>query len=108
MGQRSVSEAWQGLICAGLLVAIARGITITGSRSALRLWGRDMPVLCPVLRLTGHRCPGCGMTRAVFYLLSGRPRAALRANRLWPAGAIAAGISVLAHKRRSTPHSVAV
>jgi len=48
------------------------------------------------------------MTRAVFYLLSGRPRAALRANRLWPAGAIAAGISVLAHKRRSTPHSVAV
>lgn len=27
---------------------------------------------CPFLIATGFPCPGCGMTRAVFYLLTGR------------------------------------
>lgn len=27
---------------------------------------------CPFLITTGFPCPGCGMTRAVFYLLTGR------------------------------------
>lgn len=27
---------------------------------------------CPMVIITGFPCPGCGMTRAVFYLLTGR------------------------------------
>jgi len=30
------------------------------------------PVLCPFRRLTGHRCPLCGMTRATHALSRGR------------------------------------
>jgi hypothetical protein len=38
------------------------------------------PILCPFRRLTGHNCPGCGMTRAVSCLMHGRPRRAVAYN----------------------------
>lgn len=42
------------------------------------------PVTCPVRRVTGRPCPGCGGTRSVVRLLHGRPRAALDAHPLGP------------------------
>ena len=36
------------------------------------------PVLCPVRRLTGRRCPGCGLTRSVARALHGDLRGAAR------------------------------
>lgn len=42
--------------------------------------GRPVPDLCPIHRVTGHRCPGCGMTRAFVLLWRGRFRQALLSN----------------------------
>jgi hypothetical protein len=35
-----------------------------------------MPVLCPYRRITGRRCPACGLTGAVGSALRGDPRRA--------------------------------
>ncbi len=35
---------------------------------------------CPFLILTGFPCAGCGMTRAVFYILTGRLRRGMTLN----------------------------
>lgn len=37
---------------------------------------------CLFTNLTGHRCPGCGMTRAVFCVLHGELAEAWACNRL--------------------------
>ncbi len=39
-----------------------------------------LPWKCPFKMLTGHPCPGCGMTDAIKALLAGRFRAAFWAN----------------------------
>jgi Protein of unknown function (DUF2752) len=39
---------------------------------------------CPFNALTGHWCPGCGMTRATHHLLTGHPIAALGSNLMFP------------------------
>ncbi len=38
---------------------------------------------CPMVIVTGFPCPGCGMTRAVFYLLTGQ---AVQSVRMHPMG----------------------
>lgn len=37
-----------------------------------------LPSLCPVHALTGHDCPGCGMTRALMALARGDVAASVR------------------------------
>ena len=44
--------------------------------------------VCQFHRLTGLNCPGCGMTRAVYALLHGEFRTALRDNALLIGGII--------------------
>jgi hypothetical protein len=51
---------------------------------ALFSYQRDLPIMCPFRRLTGLRCPLCGLTTATGYLLHGDPRKALRAHALAP------------------------
>lgn len=46
----------------------------------LVLLGHPVPGLCPIRRVTGHRCPGCGMSRAFVLLWRGRARDAIRSN----------------------------
>jgi hypothetical protein len=41
-------------------------------------WALGLP--CPARRLTGYDCPGCGASRALWNLSSGRPLAALQHN----------------------------
>ncbi|TAL12155.1 MAG: DUF2752 domain-containing protein, partial [Frankiales bacterium] len=43
------------------------------------------PVLCPVRRATGRRCPGCGGTRSLVRLLHGDLRGSAAAHPLGPA-----------------------
>ena len=35
---------------------------------------------CPMIILTGFPCPGCGMTRAMFYLISGKIQQSIQMN----------------------------
>lgn len=37
---------------------------------------------CPMIILTGFPCPGCGMTRALFYLMTGRVTESVRMHPL--------------------------
>lgn len=41
---------------------------------------RIFKAFCPFLILTGFPCAGCGMTRAVFYILTGRIERGMRLN----------------------------
>jgi hypothetical protein len=58
---------------------------------AFSLWWFEIPAeprikLCGFQWLTGHLCPLCGMTRAVFALAKGRLAQALAFNILSPLG----------------------
>ena len=62
--------------CAARLVEPSEGRIVVA--------GWTLPVLCPVRRLTGHRCPGCGMTRAVLLVLRGHIGEGARLHPLAP------------------------
>jgi Protein of unknown function (DUF2752) len=54
---------------------------------------------CPLRRLTGRRCPACGLTTAVSAALHGRVRHAATLHRLGPftaAAVLAAGVTTVA------------
>jgi hypothetical protein len=54
---------------------------------------------CPLRRITGRRCPACGLTTAVSGALRGRVRQAAALHRLGPATAAAvlvAGLTTVA------------
>jgi hypothetical protein len=46
---------------------------------------RSERVLCPIRRMTGRPCPGCGLSRSWYAALHGRPRASLAFHPLGPA-----------------------
>jgi hypothetical protein len=72
------------LALAALLAVAARVVRPTGPRAPLTLRGHPLPTLCPIRRLTGRRCPACGITRGVVYALRLDFANAMRANRLTP------------------------
>ena len=82
------------LVRGGLLAALALSWIVKpdGPDGPLSLAGRELPAVCPVRRLTGHRCPGCGMTRAMVYMFRLRIGKAMAANPLAP---LAFGLLVL-------------
>ena len=62
---------------------------------------------CPLRRITGRRCPACGLTTAVSAALHGRVRHAATLHRLGPvtaAAVLAAGVTTVAGAvRRAGP-----
>jgi len=52
-----------------LLLFLAEGPQ--GPGGMVRLGGREIPPLCPYLIITGHPCPGCGLTRALVLAVHG-------------------------------------
>ena len=75
----------------------------------LFLWDparRGGPPLCPVHALTGHSCPGCGLTRAAGAFLRGRWAEAFRLHPLAPVlmlqVALACGAFVLLGRQAPT------
>lgn len=72
-------------------LALARGLA-TASPAAVRVAGRELPVICPSRLLFGVNCPGCGMTRSVLLTLGGDLWGALDVN---PAGPVLVAALIL-------------
>ena len=72
----------------------------TGPRGDLTVRGRRLPPLCAFRLVTGHRCPGCGMTRGFLYMFRLEPLNALRANPMSPVIFAIATASVAASAER--------
>jgi len=80
-------------IAAGLLLTGAAVAALSGTdERRVRLGPLRMESTCLFRRLTGRRCPGCGMTRAVALALRGKP---VRATQTHP-GALPL-LALLAH-----------
>lgn len=45
-----------------------------------KLYGFSIP--CPIHKITGYYCPGCGITRCLFYLMTLDIKKAFRSNQL--------------------------
>ncbi len=55
------------------------------SVGAVSLFGHRIPTLCMFRLLTGHRCPGCGLTRSFTFMGHGRVAEAFHLHVLGPA-----------------------
>lgn len=65
-----------GIVAAACLTAMAAAVALgTPGHAAF------LPP-CPLHALTGFFCPGCGSTRALYYLIHGHPLLALAENAL--------------------------
>jgi len=62
------------------MAVASRILELRGPRDDIALGGRRMPPLCAFRIVTGHRCPGCGSTRAFLYMFRLEPLNAVRAN----------------------------
>jgi hypothetical protein len=50
----------------------------------VKLFGWDVPSMCMFRNLTGHSCPGCGLTRSFSFLAHGDLRDGFHLNPLGP------------------------
>ncbi len=77
---------WFGhaLVLAISAVVLVLAATMTPSDAAVTVFGWEVPVVCGFRRLTGHPCPGCGLTRSFTYLAHGHLADAFRINALGP------------------------
>jgi len=69
------------VLCVGTILL---SMVLTPSDHALHLFGREIPSLCVFHNLTGHDCPGCGLTRSFTYMGHGRPLDAFHMHWLGP------------------------
>jgi len=91
--RRRLAE-WVAPAGAALLLGGATVAALSGSdERRVRLGALNVSSACPFRHLTGRRCPGCGMTRAIALLLRGK---LLRATRMNP-GVIPA-LAALVHQ----------
>ena len=88
MGQPPLSRALRDDVFRVLAFAAgavaSRLLGATGPRGDVTVRGRRLPPLCAFRLVTGHRCPGCGMTRGFLYMFRLEPLNALRANPMSP------------------------
>lgn len=82
----------------GLLTALAAGVVLS-AHLVDPAWVAAGPILCPVRRLTGIPCPGCGMTRAAVALAHGDLASAVAFHPLSPLVALAAVAALVAYVR---------
>lgn len=61
---------------------ILGGVLASASADNVAVAGLPVPPLCPFRLLTGHNCPGCGLTRALVLALHGQWRASVHMH-LW-------------------------
>lgn len=76
-------EASRRAVLAGAVLLAAAVLPVSAVDSG--------PVLCPVRRLTGRPCPGCGLTRSLNRSAHGRLGSAVAAHPAGPAAAAVLG-----------------
>ncbi len=85
---RSPMNATRPLDPSSLYARVASHLLVPGALAAgLAAWDparRGGPLLCPYRAVTGHSCPGCGLTRAVAALVRGRWHEAVTLHPLAP------------------------
>ena len=64
------------------IVVVAWGLLVLASALWERGGGRPLET-CLLLRFTGHPCPTCGSTRALFAMFQGHPAQAFHLNPLF-------------------------
>ena len=70
------------LVGSGLIVLAS--VLLTPDPVHLSLFGWQLPPLCLIKAVTGHDCPGCGMTRSFTYMGHLEPSLAFRMHILGP------------------------
>ncbi len=73
-----MASSGRSLLRAGLGVLVAASAGHVLGAWDLAAATPRLPAICPVHALTGHDCPGCGMTRAVLALAQGDLAASIR------------------------------
>jgi hypothetical protein len=69
-------DRWLNAMSAVILAALTAAVAV--GKPGHAAW---LPP-CPLHAFTGFVCPGCGSTRALYYLVHGQPLAAFRENAL--------------------------
>ena len=69
------------LLCSGI---VAASMILSPTDAVVALAGFEIPELCLWRRMTGHGCPGCGMTRSFTYMGHGQLLDAFRLHTLGP------------------------
>ena len=72
------------IMLVGILAVIVASMLLSPGYDGVSVGGQDLPPLCVWRQLTGHRCPGCGMTRSFVFMGHGRVFDAFRLHPLGP------------------------
>ncbi|MEE2752194.1 MAG: DUF2752 domain-containing protein [Myxococcota bacterium] len=81
-----MSRSNQWLLGGGALLVLLLSALLDPSAQGVGLMGWEFPPLCTWRRLTGWRCPGCGLTRSFVYMGNGQWLEAFRMHWLGPVG----------------------
>ena len=85
-GSKSIVRRSPAPLSPGIFAALVLGATVVGGGLIVYLFNPGTHHFYPVClfhELTGLNCPGCGMTRALYALLHGNLRLALKDNALF-------------------------
>jgi hypothetical protein len=80
----SHQRVWDLSLLAAAAFVVAMSVMLTPDPIHLSLFGWQLPPLCLFKALTGHDCPGCGLTRSFTYMGHLDPIAAFRMHMLGP------------------------
>ena len=72
------------ILLVGSALIVLASVLLTPDPAHLSLFGWQLPPLCLIKAVTGHDCPGCGMTRSFTYMGHLDPGTAFRMHMLGP------------------------
>ena len=79
-----MERSFHAMLLALSVAVLLASMLLSPTDEVVYLLGFPIPELCTVRRLTGLRCPGCGLTRSFTYMGHGEIAAAFRMHLLGP------------------------
>ena len=77
-------RVWDVSLLIASVLIVGASLLLTPDPVHLSLFGWQLPPLCLIKAVTGHDCPGCGMTRSFTYMGHIDPVTAFRMHMLGP------------------------